>query len=100
MTMRIIGTYLFSHNLGIQIRNQCLLLLWMIFAMLYIIGGFISALLLTAAVSLTHKYTIYIFSISKKFEIRQIIFFFRVDYLKLQKLLEMLYAMPRRMETI
>jgi len=35
--------------IGIQIRNQCLLLLWMIFAMLYIIGGFISALLLTAA---------------------------------------------------
>ena len=56
MTMRIIGTYSFSYNLGIQIRNQCLLLLWMIFAMLYIIGGFISALLLTAAVSLTHKY--------------------------------------------
>ena len=36
---------------GVHVKNDCLILVWMIFAMLYIIYGFISALILTLAVS-------------------------------------------------
>merc|ERR1711994_1023529 len=35
--------------IGIHKENQCMVLIWMVFAMLYIIGGYISALILTLA---------------------------------------------------
>ena len=36
-------------------ENQCMALIWMVFSMLYIIGGYISALILTLFVSIKKK---------------------------------------------
>ena len=36
-------------------ENQCMALIWMVFSMLYIIGGYISALILTLFVSIKKR---------------------------------------------